>query len=100
MGYQKGSPDLFIFFRNRKFDGLAIEFKTPQGTGILSPQQEARLLALKSQKWDILVSNDLFQIIEKICLHINQNKIPPKSPKSQKKVKPYLKRNTIFSYLI
>ena len=33
MGYQKGSPDLFIFHRNRKFDGLAIEFKTPKGTG-------------------------------------------------------------------
>ena len=29
MGYSKGSPDLFIFFRNRKFDGLAIELKTP-----------------------------------------------------------------------
>ena len=33
MGYQKGTPDLFIFHRNRKYDGLAIEFKTPKGTG-------------------------------------------------------------------
>lgn len=85
MGYQKGSPDLMVFHRNRKFDGLAIEFKTPQGTGKLSDEQSKVLNALMNQKWDVLVSNDLFEITEKICKHMYQYPIPPKKQKKPKK---------------
>jgi anti-repressor protein len=96
MGYKKGSPDLLIFYRNRKFNGLAIEFKTPQGTGKLSDEQNKVLKALYDQKWDVLASNDLFEITEKICCHMNQNKIPIKR---QKIIKPILKRATILDYV-
>lgn len=96
MGYSKGSPDLFIFYRNRKYDGLAIEFKNPLGTGVLKKEQQARLNSLKLQKWDILVSNDIFEITEKIYSHINQNKIPPKAQKIKKLV---MNKQSILDYV-
>ncbi len=98
-GYTKGSPDLLIFFRNRKYTGLAIEFKSPKGNGILSPEQNQRLLQLKEQKFDVLVSNNIFEITEKICLHLNFNKISRKTQKIPK-IQPKIYRKTIFDYLI
>lgn len=85
MGYTKGSPDLFIFHRNRKFEGLAIEFKSPQG-GQLSDAQNKILKALADQKWDVLVSNDLFEIVEHICKHLNIHQLPPKKVKKAKMI--------------
>ena len=60
MGYQKGSPDLLIFHRTRKFDGLAIEFKTPKGTGKVSEEQNKVLKALSERKWDVLISLTIY----------------------------------------
>ena len=94
MGYQKGTPDLFIFHRNRKYDGLAIEFKTPKGTGKLSDEQNKVLKALADQKWDVLASNDLFEIIEKICKHLNMSQLPPKR-QTKSKVKPTITKNIL-----
>ncbi len=96
MGYQKGSPDLLIFHRNRKFDGLAIEFKSPKG-GKISDEQNKVLKALEENRWDIMVSNDLFDIIERICKHMNQYQLPPKR---QKKVKPVMiQSKSILDYI-
>ena len=39
-GYQKGQPDLIIHQRSGNFSGLAIELKTPRGTGVGSPEQQ------------------------------------------------------------
>ena len=97
-GYQKGSPDLIIFFRNKKYNGLAIEFKSPKGNGVLTPEQNQRLLQLKEQNFDVIVSNNIFEITEKICLHINFNKIPQK--KTLKVEKPKVYKKTILEYLI
>ena len=97
MDIKKVHQTSLYFFRNRKFNGLAIEFKSPKGTGILSPEQEKRLLQLKAQKFDVLVSNNIFEITEKICLHIYTNKI---SARTKKLVKPILRRKTILDYLI
>ena len=33
-GYKKGFPDLFIYERNKKFNGLAIELKVLKGVNI------------------------------------------------------------------
>jgi len=84
MGYQKGTPDLLIFYRNKKYTGLAIEFKTPSGTGKVSMDQLARLQSLKGQQWDVVVSNDLFEITERIYAHINLNKLPKPRQKIRK----------------
>ena len=42
-GYLRGSPDLIInnFFKH--YSGFAIEFKSPKGNGVLSPDQSMML---------------------------------------------------------
>jgi len=71
-GYIRGIPDLFIFHKNAIFSGLAIELKSPLGTGSLSIDQEDKLKRLLEQGFDVLVSNNLFEIIERIYSHINK----------------------------
>ena len=39
-GYRSGAPDLLILHANDEYNGMAIEFKNPQGTGRLSTKQE------------------------------------------------------------
>ena len=39
MGYKRGSPDLVILNKTKKYSGLVIEFKNPGGTGRLSNDQ-------------------------------------------------------------
>jgi len=97
MGYLRGTPDLFIFHRNRLYAGLAIEFKTPKGTGILSEDQEKCLKRLKDQKWDVLVSNDFSEIILRIYEHIKLNKMPKKRSKKTVAIKVQVK--DILDYL-
>jgi len=81
MGYQRGSADLLIFHKNRLHSGLAIELKTPKGVGLLSDSQEQFLIDLQKQKWDILVSNDLFEIIERIYRHVSLYQLPKRAKK-------------------
>ena len=75
---------------------MAIELKTPNGTGVVSKEQEARLLALKAQKWDVFISNNIFQIIERIYAHLNQNKLPKRA---QKIKKPIVVKKSIIEYI-
>ena len=58
MGYMKGIPDLLITNLHKKFAGFAIEFKTPKGTGIVSPDQESMLEKYKQNNWKTLLTND------------------------------------------
>ena len=58
MGYMKGIPDLLITNLHKKFAGFAIEFKTPRGTGIVSPDQESMLDRYKENNWKTLLTND------------------------------------------
>ena len=58
MGYMKGIPDLLITNLHKKFAGFAIEFKTPKGTGIVSPDQESMLEKFKENNWKTLLTND------------------------------------------
>ena len=38
-GYLRGSPDLIIKNLHKHYTGFAIEFKSPKGNGVLSPDQ-------------------------------------------------------------
>ena len=38
-GYLRGSPDLIINNLHKHYTGFCIEFKSPKGNGILSPDQ-------------------------------------------------------------
>ena len=40
MGYSAGMVDLMIYEHSKDFNGLAIEFKSPNGLGVVSEKQE------------------------------------------------------------
>ena len=65
-GYLSGSPDLIINILHKHYTGFAIEFKSPKGNGVLSPDQSMILLRYQNNGFKILVSNDYDQIIEQI----------------------------------
>ena len=43
LGYEKGTPDILIHHLTNKYNGLALELKTPKGTGEISPEQYTQL---------------------------------------------------------
>ena len=63
-GYLRGSPDLIINNLHKRYFGFAIEFKSPKGNGVLSPDQSMILLQYQNNGFKTLVSNDYDQIIE------------------------------------
>ena len=42
-GYLRGSPDLIINNLHKHYTGSCIEFKSPKGNGVLSPDQSMML---------------------------------------------------------
>ena len=42
-GYLRGTPDLIVHHINKHYTGLAIEFKSPRGQGVLSCDQSKML---------------------------------------------------------
>ena len=63
-GYLRGSPDLIINNLHKHYTGFCIEFKSPKGNGVLSPDQSMILLQYQNNGFKTLVSNDYDQIIE------------------------------------
>ena len=57
-GYLRGSPDLIINNLHKHYTGFAIEFKNPNGNGILSDDQSKMLQQYQNNGFKILVSND------------------------------------------
>ena len=48
-GYLRGSPDLIINNLHKHYTGFCIEFKSPNGRGVLSPDQSD--VATVSKQW-------------------------------------------------
>ena len=48
-GYLRGSPDLIINNLHKHYTGFCIEFKSPNGRGVLSPDQS--MILLQSKQW-------------------------------------------------
>ena len=65
-GYIRGSPDLIINNLHKHFTGFCIEFKTPLGNGVLSPDQSMMIRKYQNNGFKTLVSNDYDLIIEHI----------------------------------
>ena len=65
-GYLRGSPDLIINNLHKHYTGFCIEFKSPQGNGVLSPNQSMILLQYQNNDFKTLASNDYDQRIEQI----------------------------------
>ena len=88
-GYLRGSPDLIINNLHKHYTGFCIEFKSPKGNGVLSPDQSMMLRQYQNNGFKTLVSNDYDQIIEQIieyfrdvrllCSHCPRRFISPQS---------------------
>ena len=74
-GYLHGSPDLIINNLDKHYTGFCIEFKSPKGNGVLSPDQSMILLQYQNNGFKTLVSNDYDQIIEQIIEYFRDVKI-------------------------
>ena len=65
-GHQGGQPDIIVLNYHTKYKGLAIEFKTPTGRGIISKNQENYLKQLEHNGFFVLISSDYDEIITQI----------------------------------
>ena len=62
-GYKGGQPDILVINTHRYFQGLALEFKTPAGTGRVSNNQSEYLNKLEKSGYKCIISNDYDEII-------------------------------------
>ena len=67
-GSTKGTPDLMLFKRDLK---IAIEFKTPNGSGRLSESQKEVLLKAQDMDFKVILSNDYDRIIYELSKLLN-----------------------------
>ena len=74
-GYLRGSPDLIINNIHKHYTSFCIEFKSPKGNGVLSPDQSMILLQYKNNGFKTLVSNDYDQMIEQIIEYFRDVRI-------------------------
>ena len=74
-GYLRGSPDLIINNLHKHYTGFCIEFKNPNGKGILSPDQSMILLQYQNNGFKTLISNDYDQIMEQIIEYFRDVRI-------------------------
>ena len=74
-GYLRGSPDLIINNLHKHYTGFCIEFKSPKGNGVLSPDQSMMLRQYQNNGFKTLVSNDYDQIIEQIIEYFRDVRI-------------------------
>ena len=74
-GYLLGSPDLVINNLHKHYTGFCIEFKSPKGNGVLSPDQSMMLRQYQNNGFKILVSNDYDKIIEQIIEYFRDVRI-------------------------
>ena len=74
-GYLRGSPDLIINNLHKHYTGFCIEFKSPKGNGVLSPDQSMMLQQYQNNGFKTLVSNDYDQIIEQVIEYFRDVRI-------------------------
>ena len=74
-GYLHGSPDLIINNLHKHYTSFCIEFKSPKGNGVLSPDQSMILLQYKNNGFKTLVSNDYDHIIEQVIEYFRDVRI-------------------------
>ena len=63
MGYSTGMVDLMIYEHSKDFNGLAIEFKSPNGLGITSEKQKNIKNRLEERGYKYILSDDYDNII-------------------------------------
>ena len=71
-GYTAGSADLIIYKKHPQYIGIAIEFKTPQGTGKITQKQEQFLARIKKEGFKTIISNDYDYIIHTLIIYFEE----------------------------
>ena len=74
-GYPHGSPDLIINNLHKHYTGLVIEFKCPNGKGVLSPGQSNMLRQYQYNGFKTLISNDYDYMIEQLIEYFRDVRI-------------------------
>ena len=74
-GYLRGSPDLIVNNLHKHYTGFAIEFKHPNGKGILSYDQSKMLRQYQNNGFKTLISNDYDYIIEQLIEYFRDVRI-------------------------
>ena len=74
-GYLRCFPDLIINNLHKHYTGFCIEFKSPKGNGVLSPDQSMILLQYQNNGFKTLVSNEYDHIIEQIIEYFRDVRI-------------------------
>ena len=69
LGYTNGTPDLIIYSKNKQFNGMALELKSPTGFGVISKVQDGFLKKLKKQNYLCIVSNDYTEIVRYLTMY-------------------------------
>ena len=71
-----GQPDLLILNKTAKYDGFAIELKTPKGDGRLSDKQREYLAQLEELNYKTLISNDYDTIVIELTNYYTDLRLP------------------------
>lgn len=74
-GYESGTFDLIINNLHKKYNGMAIEFKSPSGKGVISQSQIDLEKKYKYNNIYTLISNDYNDIIFQIIEYMNETRI-------------------------
>ena len=75
-GYLLGSSDLIINNLHKHYSGFAIEMRSPEGNGVLSPDHQSMMLRqYQNNGFKTLVSNDYDHIIEQIIEYFRDVRI-------------------------
>ena len=74
-GYLRGSPDLIINNLHKHYTGFCIEFKSPKGNSVLSPDQSMMLRQYENNSFKTLVSSDYDHIIEQLIEYFRDVRI-------------------------
>ena len=100
MGYQRGSFDIFIGNLHLKYNGFVIEFKSPQGYGKLSEDQNMMMKEYKKNNYKILISNNYDEIIKEIIYYFIDTRIQCNHCKRKFKSEDTLKNHLKFFKII
>ena len=74
LGYTSGIPDVIIFEHNQSYNGLSIEFKSPNGKGVISEKQKEINEKMDNRGFKTLISNDYDDIIKEINNYLSKRR--------------------------
>jgi len=97
-GYTGGQPDILIVNSHRYYQGLALEFKTPTGKGVISTKQTDYLKKLETSGYKCLISNDYDEIIVELLKYFNDIIYPCKFCDNKRGYKTIDKLNKHYKY--